>query len=130
NEDKFGTAYDYNGDDIPRNSTEITLPRLILGASYYAKFSENFGITTEANFNLTTDGKRNVLISGDPVSIDPVIGLEANYKKVIYLRGGIGNIQKTSDFDGNQSYNFQPNMGLGIRLKNFSIDYALTNIGN
>ena len=43
---------------------------------------------------------------------------------------GIGNIQKTSDFDGNQSYNFQPNIGLGIRLKNFSIDYALTNIGN
>ncbi len=130
NQDKFGTVYDYIGDNIPENSTEITLPRLILGASYYTKFSKNFGLTTEANFSLTTDGKRNVLISADPVSIDPVMGLEADYKKVIYLRGGIGNIQKTSDFEGNQTYNFQPNMGVGIRLKNFSIDYALTNIGN
>ncbi|ADY50743.1 hypothetical protein Pedsa_0157 [Pseudopedobacter saltans DSM 12145] len=130
NQDKFSTVYDYNEDNIPKNATEITLPRLVLGASYYSKFGENFGLTTEANFSFTTDGKRNVLIPADPVSIDPVGGLEANYKKVIYLRGGIGNIQKTSDFDGKLSYNIQPNMGVGIRLKNFSIDYALTNIGN
>ncbi|MFD1628388.1 hypothetical protein [Pseudopedobacter beijingensis] len=130
NPDKFETVYEYTGQTIPKNSTEITLPRLILGASYYAKVSEDFGVTTEANFSFTTDGRRNVLVAADPVSIDPVVGLEANYKKVIYLRGGIGNIQQTKDFDGKESYTFQPNMGLGIRLKNFSIDYALTNIGN
>lgn len=130
NPEKFGTIYDYNNESIPKNSTEITLPRLILGAAYYTEISEEFGFTTEANFNLTTDGKRNVLVSADPVSIDPIAGLELNYNKTIYLRGGIGNIQKTTHFDGKHSYNFQPNMGLGIRLRNFSIDYALTNIGN
>lgn len=130
NPDKFGTVYTSIGDDIPENSTEITMPRLVLGTSYYAKVNENFGLTTEANFSLTTDGQRNVLISANPVSIDPVLGLEANYKKVIFLRGGVGNIQQITDFDGKKTYSYQPNMGVGLRLKNFSIDYALTNIGN
>jgi hypothetical protein len=130
NPDKFSSVYTATGNDIPENSTEITLPRIILGAAYYSKFSENFGLTTEANFNFTTDGQRNVLVSADPVSIDPTFGLEADFKKTVYLRGGIGNIQKVSDFEGKQTYQMQPNMGVGIRIKNFSIDYALTNIGN
>lgn len=130
NPDKFSSIYTTTGNDIPDNSTEITLPRFILGIAYYRKLNENFGLTTEANFNLTTDGQRNVLISADPVSIDPTFGLEADFKKTVYLRGGIGNIQKISDFDGKQAYQIQPNMGVGLRIKNFSIDYALTNIGN
>ncbi len=130
NPDKFGSVYASIGDDIPKNSSEITMPRIVLGAAYYAALNENFGLTTEANASLTTDGKRNVLIAANPVSVDPVLGLEANYKKTIFLRGGVGNIQKITDFDGKSSFSYQPNMGVGIRLKNFSIDYALTNIGN
>lgn len=130
NPDKFSSIYTATGNDIPKNSTEITLPRIILGLAYETAVSENFGLLGEANLNLTTDGKRNVLVSADPVSMDPTVGLEANFKKTIFLRAGVGNIQKTTDFDGAQQYQFQPNLGLGIKIKNFSVDYALTNIGN
>lgn len=130
NPDKFSSVYTATGNDIPKNSTETTLPRLILGTAYETNITEKIGLLAEVDLNLTTDGKRNVLVSADPVSIDPTIGLEANYKKTIFLRTGVGNIQKTTDFDGSQQYQFQPNLGLGLKIKNFSIDYALTNIGN
>lgn len=130
NPEKFSSIYTATGNDIPENSTETTLPRLILGTSYYKKLNDKFGFTSEVNFNLTTDGKRNVLVSADPVSIDPTIGLEGDFKKLIFLRTGIGNIQKITDFNGAQQYSLQPNLGLGIKIKNFSVDYALTNIGN
>ncbi|MBU1373243.1 MAG: PorV/PorQ family protein [Bacteroidetes bacterium] len=130
NPDKFSSIYTATGNDIPKNTTETTLPRIILGTAYEAKLSQNFGLTTELDFNLTTDGKRNVLVSAAPVSIDPTVGFEADYKKIVFLRTGIGNIQKTTNFDGSQQYSLQPNLGLGIKIKKFSIDYALTDIGN
>lgn len=130
NPDKFSSIYTATGNNIPKNSTETTLPRIILGSAYEAKLSQNFGLTSEVDFTLTTDGKRNVLVSANPVSIDPTIGFEADFKKIVFLRTGIGNIQKTTDFNGAQKYILQPNLGLGIKIKNFSIDYALTDIGN
>lgn len=130
NPEKFSSIYTATGNDIPKNSTETTLPRLILGVAYATRISQNFGLTTEANFNLTTDGRRNVIVSANPVSIDPTIGFEADFKKIIFLRTGVNNIQKTTDFNGLRSYAFQPNLGIGIKIKNFSIDYALTDIGN
>ncbi|HEX7367907.1 MAG TPA: PorV/PorQ family protein [Pelobium sp.] len=130
NPDKFSSIYTATGNDIPKNSTETTLPRVILGTAYDTQITEKIGLLAEADLTFTTDGKRNVLVSAKPISIDPTIGLEANYKKTIFLRTGVGNIQKITDFDGAQQYQFQPNMGLGIKIKNFSVDYALTNIGN
>ncbi len=130
NPDEFSSIYTATGNDIPNNSTEITLPRVILGAAYYSKISANFGLTTELNANLTTDGQRNVLLSADPLSIDPTLGFESDFKKIIFLRAGLGNIQKSKDFNEQQKFIVQPNIGIGIKIKNFSIDYALTDIGN
>lgn len=130
NADKLSTVYTATGNEIPKNSTETTLPRVILGAAYNKSINEKFNLLAETNITLTTDGKRNVLLSADPVSADPTIGLGIDYKKTVFLRGGIGNIQKSTDFDGKKIHTVQPNMGLGIKIKNFSLDYALTNIGN
>lgn len=128
--DKLRTVYTATENDIPQNSTEITYPRIIIGSSYTNNISQDFGLTAEVNLSLTTDGKRNTLFSADPISADPVAGFEAGYKKLAFLRMGIGNIQKTKDFESRERYTFQPNMGLGIRIKKLSIDYALTDIGN
>lgn len=130
NADKLSTVYASTGNDIPKNSTEITYPRVVLGVAYSRALGKNAGITAETNINLTTDGKRNVLLSSDPVSADPTAGLEANFKKIAFLRLGVGNIQKSKDFEGKENYQFQPNAGIGIRIKNVSIDYALTDLGN
>ena len=51
------------------------------------------------------------------------------HKKIVYVRGGIGNFAMIPDFD-KEILSFQPNFGIGLRFMNFSLDYALTDIGN
>lgn len=120
-------ALSTTGNEIPKNSIELTVPKFIVGFNYRTQIKEKIGLNTELDLDLNTDGKRNTLISA-AVSIDPHAGLELDYNKTIYLRSGIGNIQKIVDFTGKQSYTLQPNIGIGLRIKKVSIDYALTNI--
>lgn len=118
------------GNEIPRNTTEITLPKLIPGIAYTGKVGNKFTALAELNADITFDGQRNVPISSDVISIDPHLGFEIGYAGFIYLRGGVQNIQKVKDIDGGRSTIVQPNAGVGIRLGKLSIDYALTNIGS
>ncbi|MBC8045208.1 MAG: PorV/PorQ family protein [Fimbriimonadaceae bacterium] len=115
---------------IPENSIEITTPKLIAGVAYQFNIGENFGLMPEINADISSDGRRNVLVSADPVSIDPHIGIEANYKEFIYLRGGVGNIQRIIPDDKfTENWALQPNMGLGLVIGPIKLDYAYTNIG-
>jgi hypothetical protein len=117
------------GNEIPVNSLEVTLPRIILGAGREFMIKK-ISLLAELNAVMTTDGRRNVLVSANPVSIDPGLGLEASYNKVIFLRMGVGNFQRVKNFDGSDGMTFQPNIGLGLRIKNLQLDYALSDIGN
>jgi hypothetical protein len=112
----------------------MTAPRLILGAGRDFRFSEKIGLLAEANVDFTFDGRRNTLLSSDPVSIDPKLGLELNINNALYLRGGINNFQRAlADGDTvNQKkvWIYQPSAGAGFRLQNVRIDYAFTNLAN
>ncbi|MBW6482972.1 MAG: PorV/PorQ family protein [Vicingaceae bacterium] len=125
-------VFNATGNEIPDNSVEITLPKVILGVSKYLNITKNnkFGLLTEVNFDFSTDGKRNVLITGDPISVDPHLGIEANYSKLIFIRFGVGNIQKTTTIFNNDQVTWQPNFGVGVKFKGISLDYALTDIGD
>ena len=120
------------GNEIPSNALEITNPKILLAASYQKQFSKKISVIGEIDFDMSTDGPRNSLIGNERtiLSIDPHAGLEIAYQKNIFLRMGIGNIQKSVDFEGKKYLSIQPNMGIGIKIKNLNIDYALTNIGN
>lgn len=120
--------------DIPVKSTEMTAPRLILGAGHNFRFSEKVGLLAEANVDFTFDGRRNTVFSSNPVSIDPKMGVELNINNALYLRGGINNFQRAlADGDTlNQKkvWIYQPSAGAGFRLQNVRIDYAFTNLAN
>ncbi|MGB1038385.1 MAG: hypothetical protein ACPGYY_07025 [Bacteroidia bacterium] len=118
------------GNEIPVNSLELTLPKFLLGVAKKVEFESDYSLLTELNFDINTDGKRNTLLRTDVISVDPHLGLEAGYKNIIYLRGGIGNFQQVKDEEYVQQWTFQPNLGLGIKLKKLMIDYALTDIGD
>ncbi|MBL0272145.1 MAG: PorV/PorQ family protein [Chitinophagaceae bacterium] len=120
--------------EIPVKSTELTAPRLVLGVARDFKIGKKLSLLAEANIDLTFDGQRNTLISADPVSADPKLGLELNINNVFFLRGGINNFQKAlSDGDTvNQKkvWIYQPGAGAGFRIHNVTIDYAFTNLAN
>lgn len=123
-------VFTQTGNDIPQNGLEITMPRIILGAARSWQINDKFDILAEIDADITTDGKRNTLIIGNPFSLDPHLGLEADYKDLIYLRGGIGNFQRVTQLNGKESMTFQPNIGIGIKFKGIALDYALTDIGD
>ncbi len=118
------------GNVIPSNSLEVTLPRLILGASRTFTLMKNkLTIMPEVNLITTFDGKRNVLLATRAFSTDPVMGLEIGYLRMIYLRAGVNNIQKMTDVSGKSQTVVSPSVGVGIKYKIFQLDYALTYFG-
>ena len=123
-------VFEATGNVMPENSLELTMPRLIIGSAREFTLSGKFGLLAEMNADITFDGKRHVLIGTNFMSIDPHLGIEFNYGKIIYLRLGTGNIQFIPDLDKDKSFDFQPALGLGVRFKNFIIDYALTDLGD
>jgi hypothetical protein len=120
--------------EIPVKSTEMTAPRLVLGVARDFRLSKKTTLLAELNADLTFDGKRNTVISADPVSVDPKLGLEANFNNVFFLRAGINNFQRAlADGDTlNQKkvWIYQPSAGAGFRISNVTIDYAFTNLAN
>ncbi len=119
------------GNSLPQNGLELTLPKLILGFGGKVPVgTAGFNIGGEIDFDITSDGRRNVLISASPFSIDPHAGMQIGFKELIKVRAGISNIQRVTSLDNEQSINVQPSIGLGLALKGFHLDYAFTDIGD
>jgi hypothetical protein len=128
--DEMKQTFIATDNEIPENSVEITLPKLLLGGARKFDFNDKVSLLAELNLDNTFDGKRNVLIKSKAVSMDPHMGLEASYMKMIFLRAGIGNYQTYTDAVGKKVNTIQPNVGVGVRIRQVNIDYAYTNIGN
>ena len=120
--------------EIPVKSTEMTAPRLVLGVAHDFKLGKKSSLLAEANVDLTFDGKRNTIVSADPVSADPKLGLELNVNNIFFLRAGINNFQRAlADGDTlNQKkvWIYQPSAGAGFKIQNVTIDYAFANLAN
>ncbi|MCS6823704.1 MAG: PorV/PorQ family protein [Cytophagaceae bacterium] len=123
-------VYIQTGNNIPENSVEITVPKLILGLGRKFNISKKIGLFTGMDMANTFDGKRNVLLKSKLISVDPSAGIEVHYKQIIFLRGGVGNYQRIKDFEKGQIARVRPTFGVGVKINKFSIDYALTDIGN
>lgn len=129
-------VYAKTNNTLRGNYTELTLPRLSLGLAYRWRIRPAIGLLLAADADLSFDGKRNVLIKSKAVSVDPRMGFELDYKQIVFLRGGAGDVQQIKDYNAaTKLYDrtvtvFQPNMGVGVRLNRFQIDYALTDIGD
>lgn len=119
------------GNALPENGLELTLPRLIIGANKKVDMGEKgLYASGEVNLNVTTDGRRNTLLRTNLVSADPHMGLAFGFKNYVQLRAGVSNMQFVTDFDDTRSLNVQPNIGIGLNIKNFYLDYAFTDIGD
>ena len=136
NKEELRPIFNQTNNEIPGNSTEITLPKAIFGASRSFKITNKVDVLASADLVFTFDGRRNVLVKSRFTSIDPQLGAEFDYEDKFFFRMGVGNFQRVKDFSfaeqSNEStcWSFQPNVGMGIKLEDFTIDYALTDIGN
>lgn len=114
---------------IPVNSVELTGQKAVISAAYNLKIAEKINLLAALDADLTFDGKRNVLLKTNLVSIDPHAGIELSYNDLIKIRAGINNIQQIKTTDtGENITTLQPNIGAGIHIANAHIDYALTGL--
>lgn len=130
NEDKLSEAFAQTGNELPSENLELTLPSLWLGIGRRFEIGEKYSLHTELNGVMTFGGRENTLVSADFGNISPNFGFELGYLDFVFLRGGVGNVTRSQNFDGSQYYTLQPTMGIGFKYRGISIDYALTNIAN
>lgn len=128
-DDRTIEVFQQTENEIPENSVEVTLPRMFLSVSREFELNEKFNVLATADIENTFDGKRNTLLKTDAWSADPRVGLELSYSRVLFIRFGVNNIQEQQEIDGSTKLKFAPNMGVGLRIKSLSLDYALTDIG-
>lgn len=129
-DDQMKETFQLTGNVIPENGLEVTLPKMILGAQFKTNIYKKFYVKTEIDFDLNTDGRRNVLLRTSPISIDPHWGIELGFGKWAAVRFGLGNATWIKNPDLSESLTIQPNIGLGVGFKKITIDYAFTDIGN
>ncbi|MDR3046988.1 MAG: PorV/PorQ family protein [Bacteroidales bacterium] len=129
--DEVIRVFEATQNEIPKNSLEITLPKLMLGGAKNVNFGKGFNATFALDFDFTFDKTRNYLIRSKTLSIDPHFGMELDYKKIVSLRAGVGNLQQELDFNGKKKTTVQINLGIGVSIKDYvTIDYAFTDIGD
>ncbi|MBD2767647.1 PorV/PorQ family protein [Hymenobacter sp. BT664] len=117
-----------NGPDaIPTGSSEITLPRFVLGAGRRFVLPKQFSALVAVDLETTTDGQRGTPISTKAVSVDPRLGIELGYKDLVFLRGGAGNYQKIQEFTGT-SWKGQYSLGAGVAISGLRVDLALSRL--
>ncbi|MFK8055057.1 MAG: hypothetical protein AB8F78_02955 [Saprospiraceae bacterium] len=120
------------GNSLPDASgTEVTNPSLLPGVRYRFGIGENIGIAPELTAWMTFDGKRNTLLSSDPISMDLNLGVEADYKNMVFLRFGADQFQRYAPLgEEEESLLVRPAIGLGVKYKRVNLDYAFSNPGN
>lgn len=125
---KIKNAIPGKNQELPE-TTEITKPKLQLGIAKIYTLGRDFSLLTEIDLHMRFT-ESNDLISTSFMSIDPTIGFQLDFEKMVFLRGGLGNFQNTTQFNGSKSITVQPNFGLGFKYRGIQVDYALTNIGS
>jgi hypothetical protein len=119
---------------IPGKSIELTAPQLLIGGSYNFKLSKKLNLLVEGDLDVTFDGKRNEVISTNPVSIDPRLGLELSFKDIFFVRAGVNNFQQVLDdrdtLNNQKIWIYQPSVGAGFKVGDVQIDYAFVNLAN
>jgi len=111
----------------PPAANETRLPSLRLGFARVFRFGSGYGLTAETDWTAWFY-ERNALVHGPHFSLEPGLGLTADYRQKVFLRLGADNVFRERGFEGTY-WKVRPHAGLGVRLKYLQVDYAFTDFG-
>jgi len=110
-------------------TTELTLPKAQIGVTKDWNIRSDIGLQTALEMNVRFT-QTNAIINSSFASVEPSFGFVADYEDMVFLRGGINNLQEETLFDDSKSFSWQPNIGVGFKYNGIQVDYALTNIAS
>jgi hypothetical protein len=129
NFEKIKGAIPNKNQELPEKN-ELTLPKIHFGiAKEFQLKNKNFHLLSELDMHIRF-AETNDLISSSSASMSPSLGFQLDYEDFVFLRAGVGNFQKITEFDDRKTLALEPNIGLGFRYHGISIDYALSNIAS
>ena len=108
------------GQEIPEGGSVLVLPVARLGAGYVMPQGNN-RITLAADLDVAFEGQQSFVLNAGDMSFHPRVGLEYEIQQVVALRAGISRMLFSDTVGG---VNVTPNVGAGLRLNQFSIDYG------
>lgn len=112
------------------SSVEQTRPSILPAVRYRFAYRQ-LGFAPEVAAWITTDGNRNALVVGDPVSVDLNAGLEVDYQQKVFLRFGLDRWQRYAPLGKDDAkLDPRPAVGVGVKLNRVALDYALSNPGD
>lgn len=126
--DKIKNAIPGQNQELPEN-TEVTKPKIQFGVAKEWRVGRYLNLLSEIDLNVRFE-QSNDIFSSKIGSIDPAVGFQLDYDKLVYLRLGVGNFQYITEFNNEKSLSVQPNFGVGFNYNGIQVDYALTNIGS
>ncbi|MFY0688741.1 MAG: hypothetical protein JXQ90_16325 [Cyclobacteriaceae bacterium] len=130
NPEELREIFQLTGNDVPINTLEVTLPRLILGISRKITLPKQIILMPLLDLDVTFDGKRNTLLRSNFASLDPHGGVSIGYRDLIFVRLGVSQFQQFERLSGTKRWSFLPSGGIGINVGEINIDYAMTDIGD
>lgn len=107
------------GQEVPEGGTFLVLPVLRLGAGYLVPFQQS-RLVLGFDLDVAFDGQQAYVLNAGDASFHPRIGAEYSFKEVVFLRAGISRVL----VDGDIGLDVTPNVGAGLKLNQFSIDYG------
>lgn len=110
-------------------TTELTLPKAQLSIAKDWEINRDLHLQTAFDLHLRFT-KTNAILATDFASVEPAFGFQLDYLQMVFLRGGINNLQKEIQFDETTTISWQPNFGVGFKYNGIQVDYALTNIAS
>jgi len=129
NFEKIKAAIPNQNQTLPEKN-ELTLPKIHFGvAKKFQLKNKNFHLLSELDMHFRF-AETNDLISSSSASMSPSLGFQLDYGDFVFLRAGVGNFQRITEFDDSKTLSLEPNIGLGFRYHGISIDYALSNIAS
>ena len=130
-EEKFAliqNAIPGTNQELPE-TTELTLPKVQLGVAKDWAINRDISLQTALDLNIRF-AETNAIVSTRFASLEPAFGFEANYLDMVFLRGGVNNLQNEINYDNSNTVSWQPNVGVGFKYNGVQVDYALTNIAS
>jgi len=130
NKSTFEQTFIQTGNEIPENSLEITVPKLLLGIARDFTLNSKLSALVEIDLDIYFDGAHNSVLKFDPVSVEPHMGFEFRYLNNVFIRAGVNGFQYIKNINKEKQLILQPAAGIGVSFFNINFDYALTDIGD